>query len=406
MAGGAADEELLVVDGVDVDLAEVGGALVLVAEEGPGFAAVVGAEDAGAVGVGGRGRAASLATARATAGGTGSCTGFRGSGCRFTGGRRGFGCRAATGSGRRGTAFGSGAAACSSAGSGFHLGKDGGRTGREDADGDATVDAVFRFGPAVAVEFGPGGAAVDGFPERAAGASAVIAPPGAAALEAGCVDDLGVRRVYGDIVEAGVGIDVFGLVPRFAAIDGFEEAAFGVLPEEMAHDGGEYDLGVGGIDGDAVDGLGVFEAEVCPGFAAVDGAPHAVADRRALAVVGFAFANVDDVGVGRGDGDGADGLVGLVIELGFPVVTAIGGFPQSAGGETDVEEHGVFGGTLYIVEAAGHGGGADGAEFETFEARVGWLVDHRGAGDGGNRRWGGCGGGGGLRKRGCGDRQG
>ena len=55
LRGGAADEEFLIVDGVDMDLAEVGGALVLIAEEGPGFAAIVGAEDAAAVRVGGRG---------------------------------------------------------------------------------------------------------------------------------------------------------------------------------------------------------------------------------------------------------------------------------------------------------------------------------------------------------------
>src|ERR1051325_3528186 len=50
----AADENLLVVVRVDADLAEVHRALILIAHELPGLAAVFGAEDAAGVGIGRR----------------------------------------------------------------------------------------------------------------------------------------------------------------------------------------------------------------------------------------------------------------------------------------------------------------------------------------------------------------
>ena len=82
--------------------------------------------------------------------------------------------------------------------------------------------------------------------------------------------------------------------------------------------------------------------------------------------VGLAAADVDDVGVGRRDGDGADGGDGLVVEDRLPVHAAVGRLPDAAG----------RGGGVVGERIAGHAAGAadapagrraDAAELEALE---------------------------------------
>ena len=72
--------------------------------------------------------------------------------------------------------------------------------------------------------------------------------------------------------------------------------------------------------------------------------------------------------------DGADGFVRLVVELRLPVVAAVGGLPQAAGGEPDVDDHRILLGAGDIVDAAHHGGRSDGAELEAAQQRVGGSI--------------------------------
>jgi len=74
------------------------------------------------------------------------------------------------------------------------------------------------------------------------------------------------------------------------------------------------DLRIRGIHRDALDTLGFIEAQMSPGFPAVGGAPDAVADRRTLAIVALAHADVHNVGVRRRDADGADRSVRLFVK--------------------------------------------------------------------------------------------
>src|SRR3974377_1171628 len=108
-----------------------------------------------------------------------------------------------------------------------------------------------------------------------------------------------------------------------------------------------------------------------PRFAAIGGAEDSIADGGTLAVVCLAGADVDDVGIGGRDGDVADGLVGQIVELRFPVIAAVGGLPESAGGEADVDEHGVLVGAGNVVYAAHHRGGTEGAELQSAQEGVG-----------------------------------
>ena len=165
------------------------------------------------------------------------------SGCHFSGssgGARGSCTRrclaaesAAATAARSRTALGRRASAGAAAGAGFHLRVDDLRVRAENRHRDASVDAILRFGPARTFELGPGIAAVGGFPQSAAGASAVISPPGAAALERRRVEDLRIRRIDGDVVEAGIGIDVFRLFPGLAAVRRFVQAAIRIGAEQM-----------------------------------------------------------------------------------------------------------------------------------------------------------------------------
>src|SRR5262249_3298320 len=88
---------------------------------------------------------------------------------------------------------------------------------------------------------------------------------------------------------------------------------------------------------------------VLPGFAGVGGFVHAIALHDIAAQLGFAHAEVEDVGVGFGDGDGADaGAVDLAIGDGAPGEPAVGGLPESAADRAEV-----------VFERGGGGGGRD-----------------------------------------------
>jgi len=147
----------------------------------------------------------------------------------------------------------------------FHQGIDNVAVAAVDVETDA-AEVFFReaFG-----ELLPGGTAIGGAVDRTAWAAAIHAKGGAAALVGGSEDSVGIVDVHGDIVDAGVGIDRESLDPGLTAIDGFEYATFFVWPPEVTGGGYVDDVGVGGMDEDAPDVMGVFEAHVGPGLAAI-----------------------------------------------------------------------------------------------------------------------------------------
>ena len=107
------------------------------------------------------------------------------------------------------------------------------------------------------------------------------------------------------------------------------------------------------IDLDIGDHLRIAQAQVRPGLAGVGGFVHAVAGGEIGADDARAGADVDDVGVGGRDGDGADGAGGLVVEERRPGGTVIGGAPDAAVIEADVEDVGLAGDAGESARAAG-----------------------------------------------------
>ncbi len=119
----------------------------------------------------------------------------------------------------------------------------------------------------------------------------------------------------------------------------------------MAKHGDEDALGVLGIDDDGGNLLAVAQAGVLPSPAAVGGFVDSISGREIGALEPFAAADVDDVGVGRGHSDAADGASGLVVEDRLPGAAGVGGLPNTAVVDADVKQ----------VRPAGHAGRAVGA---------------------------------------------
>ena len=117
---------------------------------------------------------------------------------------------------------------------------------------------------------------------------------------------------------------------RLAAIEGTEDAAFFVGAVGVAEGRDEEAVGVAGVESNVGNLLGVEQADVCPGFAAVGGFVNAVADREVGAHEAFAGADIDDVRVGGRHGNGSDGTGGLLVKQGLPGSAGIVRLPDSS----------------------------------------------------------------------------
>src|SRR5256714_9641450 len=98
----------------------------------------------------------------------------------------------------------------------------------------------------------------------------------------------------------------------------------------MALHGDKEAIRILGIDNNVSDLLRVAQSEVRPGLASIGGLIHAIACSQIRALQAFPAADVNYVGVGRCDGDGADRTSFLVVKNGFPGVASIGGLPDAA----------------------------------------------------------------------------
>ncbi len=202
----------------------------------------------------------------------------------------------------------------------------------------------------------PGVAAVGGFEKTAAGAGPRAVFPGALARgpQHG-VDGARVGGIEREVDRAGVFVFVEHLLPRVAAIGGAEDAALGVGAVGVTEDGREEAIGIARVDEERRDLLAAAQSEMAPGEACVGGFVDSVAHREIGALQAFAAGDINDVGVGRRDGECADGAGGLAVEERVPGAAGVGGFPDTAVVGADVENVG-------LRRYAGGGDGASAAE--------------------------------------------
>ncbi len=174
-----------------------------------------------------------------------------------------------------------------------------------DGDADAAEDA---FGQSrISAEIGPGVAAVGGFEQAAIGAATFQIPRDAMHIPEGGVDNIRISGIENQIHRAGLYAACINLFPCFTTVGGAENAALFVRSPEMAHGRDVDDVGILGVHANRADLERVIQTKVLPGFARVVRFINAVAMRGIAADIGLTHADVDNVGVGFRDADGADG---------------------------------------------------------------------------------------------------
>ena len=238
---------------------------------------------------------------------------------------------------------------------------------------DAADDRVGR--QAAAGDARPGLAGVVGAPDAAAGSAAVEAPRLPPALIGRGEERVRVRGVHHEIDEARVVVDELGVRPGLAAVGRLVDAALRVRPEEVAGRGDVDDVGILRVHDHLGDRLRFFQPHVLELASAVGRLVDAGAERRALTVVRFARADIDDVGVRRRDLDVADRRDRVLVEDRRPRRAVVDGLPDAARRVADVDDRRVALVDGDVVDASAHDGRADRAPDEPLEQRVVRLVD-------------------------------
>ena len=156
-------------------------------------------------------------------------------------------------------------------------------------------------------------AIVGGLEQPAAGAIelVVVLPRPFARFPQGCVDNVRVGGIDRYVGAAGALILRDDSLPRPAAIGRTINPSLIIGPIRMPEHGCENTVGIAGIYGKRGNLLRIIKAEMGPGLAGIDGFVNAVANGEIGANQPFAAADVDDIRVGRGNCDRANGLRGF-----------------------------------------------------------------------------------------------
>ena len=266
-----------------------------------------------------------------------------------------------------------GAVEAAFAGAGLDGGVDHVAVRRRDVDADLAHIAIGE----------PGGHAppcappVGGLVDAGAGAARQERPDAAPPLVGGRVHDLGIHRIELDVGDAGVLIYGEDRFPAVAAVFAAIEAALPACRPEGTLGRDEHDVPVARIDQDLADVFRGCEAHVLPCAAAVPAPVDPVAPRHVPPAHVFARADPHNVGIGRVDGDVADGIRGVIVEDRGPGGARVRGLPDAAGADSDVPGGGVAGVDRDVGDAAAHQGRADSAEREVGggfgdDGGVGW----------------------------------
>jgi hypothetical protein len=119
-------------------------------------------------------------------------------------------------------------------------------------------------------------------------------------------------------------------------------AALGVCPVWMTERRDEEAMWIARIDDDRTNLACIAQAEVLPRPARVGRFVDAVADRQVRTLQSLAAPDVDDLRIGRRDGDRADRLGRLIVEDRRPGVAVVGGLPDAAVVHADVKNVGLL----------------------------------------------------------------
>ena len=120
------------------------------------------------------------------------------------------------------------------------------------------------------------------------------------------VQNVGIRRIGRDVGARRLRIDKQHAFPRRAAVGCPEHPALLARPPLAPDAAHKHDVVIARVDDDAGDFVALLEANFRPVLTGVDGFVHTVPDRRIVAWIALAGADVDDVRVGWRDRDRTD----------------------------------------------------------------------------------------------------
>ncbi len=202
----------------------------------------------------------------------------------------------------------------------------------------------------------------------------------------GGIQSSGIGRIHHQIDATGFTVELDDLFPRLAAVARAKQAASRAWCPQPAQGGDINVIGVARMDDDLADVVGVGQAGVAPGFPRVAGEEDAITPGHAVACVGLARADPDDLGIGGSDGDGTDGSVRRTIENRRPRPTVIARLPHTAGSRPDVLRGRSGFDDGQRRDPSAHGGGPDGPGDKARERFGLWVTCWWGGGKGGQGR--------------------
>ena len=131
--------------------------------------------------------------------------------------------------------------------------------------------------------------------------------------------------------------------PGLAAIARAKDAALNVGAIGMSQRRHKSHVCVFRIDHQRADMLAVFQADVRPALAAVNGFVHSIAVGDIAANAGLAGAHIDHVGIRFRHRNGPHRRDAFLVEHRYPVIAAIGALPHSAGHRAKIISAGIAG---------------------------------------------------------------
>src|SRR5205807_5732816 len=114
----------------------------------------------------------------------------------------------------------------------------------------------------------------------------------------------------------------------------------------------KHDFGVGWIHQDLRYVLGISKPDVCPCGASVRGPVHTVTECNLVSKTRLSHTNVDNISVGRGNPNRANGEIRLMIEDRLPANPAVGGLPYATRYGPEIVHIGFIGQTRDGFDAA------------------------------------------------------
>ncbi len=144
-------------------------------------------------------------------------------------------------------------------------------------------------------------------------------------------------RIEDDIDRAGVLVFAQDFRPGLAAIGRAKNSALVVRSKGVAERGDENDVRILRMNDERADMAAVFQADIAPVPAAIDGLINAVAVGDIAAQRRLARAGIDRVVIARRDRERTDRGSGmLLVEHRLPVGAAVGRFPDAAGDRAEI----------------------------------------------------------------------